>query len=242
MDLFQPFLTLTKDGDGQYSLYSRTLGPNSCVRTGGVEFKAPEGHTPIKEATPVTLHIESEQSDFCLQMLTPVIHTIENVEIRPGSFLIQVFVVYLNEVEATQIIHLDQALPSLAEGMSEESDSPKQYNLSGIGMSVSISETSAGDFSINYEADSCKKTFTNDEIIKESSKIGTMLTALLDQVPDKHDISLTIVLPDFNKSENRRSVQINTIAVLTYHQTNFIGYIEGQVQRYETVGLNGNAW
>ncbi|HYN89322.1 MAG TPA: hypothetical protein VER55_12360, partial [Ardenticatenaceae bacterium] len=73
------------------------------------------------------------------------------------------------------------------------------------------------------------------------SEIGRQVTVTLDEVPDLHTVTVTLLIPTINL-EGRES-SFATVAILTTARTSIRGpgLVEGPVQSYQCVALKGTA-
>jgi hypothetical protein len=79
MELFEPNLALAKEPDGEYTLYSVTLTPNSCFSAGNPIRCAPPGVMATPETIVYQLPLLYSDGGFCLQVITPVRHEVQNI-------------------------------------------------------------------------------------------------------------------------------------------------------------------
>ena len=92
MHLFVPNLTLVKEPDDEYTVFSVTLTPDSCYAAGPVTEGAPEGVVVVPEAIPLQLQLV-RRGEFCLQVITAVGHTRPNLKFGEGKDRVVCFVV-----------------------------------------------------------------------------------------------------------------------------------------------------
>lgn len=78
--MFEPELSLSGEIDGEFTLNSLLLTPNSCHSGGGYDLNPPPGQVLVPEAQPVTLHVY-RTGQFCLQAITPVRHVVPNLRL-----------------------------------------------------------------------------------------------------------------------------------------------------------------
>ena len=242
-------LYLSLEANGEYTLHSITFGPNTCAKAGKYEFEAPEGHVPLKEARPVTLYIDTEPSNYCFPVQTPVFHTVPNIKkVGPSNLLIEVFIVFGGEVKGKQIIHFDQASDSktIEVEKAKNTVTTTTYSLSGNGLQIilSMKEPNETTISIEDKDPNDKRTYYSKEIYRDETKLGLILSVVLEHIPDLHLITLSLLVPNTNRPIELRSVDVKTYAVRTKHLNGIIkpSEIKGQVQFYETLSLVGNAW
>lgn len=119
---------------------------------------------------------------------------------------------------------------------------PNLYQLSGKDLSVQYSTTSiAGVPLFSYQHRGVKKAFRGEQISATATEMGTLVSVVVDAVPDLHTITLTLVVPAFNLDGHDGSMQ--TFAVFTTGLTSIGGprLVKGQLTRYETIQLTGRA-
>ncbi|SUS07350.1 conserved hypothetical protein [uncultured Defluviicoccus sp.] len=82
-----------------------------------------------------------------------------------------------------------------------------------------------------------------DDIRREETALGTLVTIDVEATSDLPTVSFTLVLPSINLGPNKQPVSLQTIGVRTTdHTTAFIpGPILGEGQTYETFELKGTA-
>ena len=67
-----------------------------------------------------------------------------------------------------------------------------------------------------------------------------MASVVLEPKPGLHIITLTLVVPSANRTDNAKSIEVNTFAVRTTIRDSIAGpqLVEGQIQAYEIHVLN----
>jgi hypothetical protein len=80
MEIFQPNLLLETEPDGEFSLHSVTITPNSCYSAGRAEPGVPPSVRLVPEVFSVLLPVRVRQGP-CLMMLTPVRHRLRNLRL-----------------------------------------------------------------------------------------------------------------------------------------------------------------
>jgi hypothetical protein len=95
------------------------------------------------------------------------------------------------------------------------------------------------------EDESNNREFRGDEIDIQETKFGKLITVLIGQVPDSHVVYLALLLPTIYLPGQTREFPVKTIAIVTTHQTPFIGRrgnVNGlQLDTYDTLTLKGTA-
>lgn len=120
---------------------------------------------------------------------------------------------------------------------------PNLFELTGEYTQVTYSTTSiTGQPQLHYQDQQRDLTFTGGDIRSLASEIGALVTVTLEVIPDLHTLTLTLLVPEINlNEESERS--LSTVAILTTHLTSIGGprLVEGQLQTYEVVALEGTA-
>lgn len=80
MKTFEPQLSLSVEPDGEYTLHSVTIAPNSCYSAGRVELAPPPNVRLLPEVQPVILHVQVRTGP-CLQVLTPLRHRVHDLRL-----------------------------------------------------------------------------------------------------------------------------------------------------------------
>lgn len=122
---------------------------------------------------------------------------------------------------------------------------PNLYQLSGQDISIQYSSTSvAGVPLFSYQYRGAKKSFRADQISMTATELGTLVSVVVDAVPDLHTTTLTLVLPAVNLDGSDDSgITIQTFAVFTTGLTSIGGprFVKGQLTRYDEIPLTGRA-
>lgn len=108
------------------------------------------------------------------------------------------------------------------------------------GVQVEYRWVRRGEFFV-YRDKEQEMTFTGEEISSLDTEIGRMHTVALETVPDSHHTTLTLIVPDINLQGGASSFA--TVAIRITHRTSIGGpdLIEGALQAYEVMPLNGRA-
>jgi len=80
MEMFQPNLLLATEPDGEFTLHSVTLTPNSCYSAGRAEPGVPPSVRLLPEVFSVLLPVRVRRGP-CLMVLTPVRHRLRNLRL-----------------------------------------------------------------------------------------------------------------------------------------------------------------
>lgn len=106
---FEPQLTLSKEPDGEYTLHSVTITPNSCFSAGRAERGVPPNVRLLPEVEPVLLHVR-QSGQICLQVLKPVRHSLPNLKLgkEHGKTTLTAFVMLGDSVVGSSSIDVSQ--------------------------------------------------------------------------------------------------------------------------------------
>lgn len=124
-----------------------------------------------------------------------------------------------------------------------ESTQPNLFQLTGGYTQITYSTTSInGQPRFHYRDQQRDLNVAGDAIRSLETEIGTLVTVTLEVIPDLHTLTATLVVPQVNLSEANES-PLTTVAILTTHRTSIggLGLVEGQLQTYEVVALEGTA-
>ena len=96
---------------------------------------------------------------------------------------------------------------------------------------------------LDYRDEQCYLTFIGEkgEIGSLESGIGRMVTATLEIIPDSHELTLTLLLPQINPEGEGSPFE--SLAIRTRHLSSIGGsaLVKGQLQTYEVLPLRGKA-
>ena len=108
MKIFEPQLVLAREPDGEYTLHSVTLTPNSCYSAGKAERGIPPNVRLIPETESVLLQIRT-RSGPCLQVITPVRHRVRNLKLgaKTGKTSVIAFVMLDGNIVGSASIRVD---------------------------------------------------------------------------------------------------------------------------------------
>lgn len=126
--------------------------------------------------------------------------------------------------------------------IDNESTQPNLFELTGEYTQITYSTTSiTGQPQFNYQDQQRDVNVTGDDIRSVDTEIGTLVTVTLEVIPDLHTLTLTLLVPQINLNEGESP--LSTLAILTTHLTSIGGpsLVEGQLQTYEVVALEGTA-
>ena len=123
-----------------------------------------------------------------------------------------------------------------------EAQEPNVFELKGMGIELTYSTTSfSGQPQLTYKDMKRTLTYRGEEIRQLDSEIGHQVTVTLEQIPDLHTVTLTMILPAINVESTETSFQ--TYAILTTHRTSIGGpeLVNGVLQTYLMRTLRGTA-
>jgi hypothetical protein len=123
---------------------------------------------------------------------------------------------------------------------------PNGFTLDGTDTHIHYGTTSiTGEPIFTYRGPYGEHTFWGDEIhVEGSAALGQLVSVLLEAVPDAHVVWLTLLLPAITPVQvGGPPTSFASLAVLTTHLTTEAGPgpIEGALQTYEVVALEGTA-
>ena len=120
---------------------------------------------------------------------------------------------------------------------------PNLFQLAGGYTQITYSTTSiTGQPQFHYQDQQRDVNVTGDDIRLLETEIGTLVTITLEVIPDLHTLTVSLLVPEINLNEGNES-PLSTQAILTTHHTTIggPGLVEGQLQSYEVVALEGTA-
>lgn len=121
-------------------------------------------------------------------------------------------------------------------------NAPNQYDLQGTGITIGYSTSSiAGRPQFTLKKGRQTHSFSGDQIDTLDTRIGTLLTVTLAQVPDKETTTFSLLLPAISLATSSSKQAFSTIGVTTVHKTSITGSVKGPRQTYKTVALRGSA-
>jgi hypothetical protein len=99
-----------------------------------------------------------------------------------------------------------------------------------------------GEARFTYRDRTHDRSFSGDGITVTSSPLGTLVTVLLDVIPDLLTLTATLVLPDINLGD-RQMIRFSAVVILTTSPTTIGGpnLVIGPLQIYQVVKLKGVA-
>lgn len=123
------------------------------------------------------------------------------------------------------------------------STQPNLFELAGEYTQITYSTTSiTGQPQFNYQDQQRDVNVAGDDIRSLETEIGTLVTVTLEVIPDLHTLTVTLLVPQINLDVGNEG-PLSTLTVLTTHRTSIggPGLVEGQLQTYESVALEGTA-
>ena len=120
---------------------------------------------------------------------------------------------------------------------------PTLFQLAGGYTQITYSTTSiTGQPQFHYQDQQRDISVTGEDIRSLETEIGTLVTVTLEVIPDLHTLTVSLLVPQINLNEGNES-PLSTPAILTTHRTSIggPGLVEGQLQTYEVVALEGTA-
>ena len=134
--------------------------------------------------------------------------------------------------------------------MSTDPIQPNHFVLTGTGAQISYTTAGTQQLRFNYEIGEYRGTARGEEIRVETTEIGTLVTVTLDAPPDRHVLTLTVLLPEIHLGDSAtvatgagENGAFQTQAVLTTHHTSIGGprRVRGPVETYQFLALEGRA-
>jgi len=119
---------------------------------------------------------------------------------------------------------------------------PNLFELKGPGIEVTYSASSfSGQPILTYKDKKLNLTFYGEDIRHLESDIGLELTVLLEELPDLHTVTFTLLLPKINLDGTE--CPFRTYGTMTTHKTSIGGpdLVKGPLQIYRVKALKGIA-
>jgi len=118
---------------------------------------------------------------------------------------------------------------------------PNLFELSGDGITVSYSTTSIdGKPRFTYKRGRQTLNFAGKEITSTSVQIGTLVSVVIANVPDKGTTTFSVLLPAFRLADTKKA-NFRTIGITTVSATTIAGPPTGAQQTYKVAALRGSA-
>jgi hypothetical protein len=124
-----------------------------------------------------------------------------------------------------------------------ETRSATSIVLRGHGAQLSYA-TNDGGATLDFHDHRHQLHFTDAEIQKEPSALGTLATVAIEAVPDRDTTTLTLLVPDARLGEGESQVPVSTFAMITVARTSIGGpeLVSGQLRTYTVLPLSGTAF
>lgn len=120
-------------------------------------------------------------------------------------------------------------------------ESPNLYLLQGDGRTVNLATSGFdGRPHLSYHDSHRSLSFSGDEITFEGTSPGTLVTVILQSIPDLGDTTFTILVPLVNVTGTPNAF-IHTLGITSMHRTTFLGLGRGQLTSYHVSHLSGSA-
>lgn len=120
---------------------------------------------------------------------------------------------------------------------------PNLFELEGEKLKVTYSTSSiAGGPTFTFQQGRKILNFKKNEIQTTKTPIGTLVTVVIETVPDLKTVTFSLLLPDVNLQESTK-VSIKAGGILTTSKTSAGGpkLVKGAIQSYKFVNLSGTA-
>jgi hypothetical protein len=121
------------------------------------------------------------------------------------------------------------------------SKQPNFYDLTGDGIHISYATTTfAGPPLFIYQDASQNRRFTDKQIQSVDTEVGTLVSVILQVIPDLGSTSFSVLIPRVSLSTSD-TANITTYGITTLHKTTFFGPRQGQNDVYTVHQLQGTA-
>jgi hypothetical protein len=106
-----------------------------------------------------------------------------------------------------------------------------------------ISGTTPQAPTMQYQGEEGKFTFAGEQLVKQSTALGTMYTVMLNVVPDLRTLYFSLLLPDVIHAAGATSQSFHTIAIKSEKHTSLQGIpnVTGGNPTYTVMKMSGNA-
>lgn len=119
---------------------------------------------------------------------------------------------------------------------------PNQFDLRGGTIRISYSTSSfAGGAQLTFKKGRLTLNFRGSQINEVETSIGSVITVVIGNVPDKSSTSFSFLLPAINLATVSTKQAFRTIGITTTHKTSIGGPPKGVLNTYRTVELSGVA-
>lgn len=122
----------------------------------------------------------------------------------------------------------------------------KTYHLStqDQGITIEFSMEDPNEMNFIYTDSNGEHQFSGRAIYRDETQMGLVASVVLETIPDAETTTISLIVPEANRLEAARSVQVKAVAIKTTHLTSIAGpdIVEGQIKNYQAYDLEGNAW
>jgi hypothetical protein len=121
---------------------------------------------------------------------------------------------------------------------------PNHFELQGDGAQISFAESGIdGKPVLSYQpAQGLPVSFRGEQIRVAEGELGRTVTVMLEQVPDLHTVTLTLLLPEVNLPQEGEA-PVQTVGIVTTSRTSIGGpaLVQGALQSHCALDLQGIA-
>jgi hypothetical protein len=127
------------------------------------------------------------------------------------------------------------------EQMAQELNDANVLTLAGHHLRVAVNPTLTGAVQLTYQDSQIHRTFTDDDVLLEETRLGTLATVTLSSTPDLGATTFTLVIPHVRVSLGENAL-VETIGITTMHSTSLVPALaHGQQETYTARRLTGSA-
>lgn len=134
--------------------------------------------------------------------------------------------------------------PPQTSALAAQIREPNLFDLQAYETRITYSTSSiTGVPQLSYQDQRLSLTFSGEDLRRLETEIGSLVTVTLEQIPDLQTVTLTLLVPTINLREGSTESPVQTVAIVTTQRTSIGGpqLLEGQVQTYRTLPLEGTA-
>jgi len=125
--------------------------------------------------------------------------------------------------------------------MTQQPVEPILYDLAGDGIQITYTPATANSqAALRYQDSSITRTYTGDEITIEKSRPSTLLSVMVEFIPNGGPVFLTLLLPGVNMAGQEQQ-PIETLAIRTQSRKLFGTFPPGAMELYRVYHLAGMA-
>ncbi|HSV65780.1 MAG TPA: hypothetical protein VLJ59_07730 [Mycobacteriales bacterium] len=125
--------------------------------------------------------------------------------------------------------------------MTTISNEANFYSVEGQHLHVTLSPTLDGGLQLSYQDPSTHRLFQKDEVQREATALGVIVTVVLSQIPDLGSTTFSLLVPTVRLGPGE-SAHVSTLGVTTIHRTSIAPILDrGQQDSYTVVRLRGTA-